>query len=58
MCNKIKCAIQYTVDLINNIINRDVQEESATASHFPHKHLMKQQRVYLSLSCGDVSFRY
>ncbi len=28
MCNKIKCAIQYTVDLINNNINRDVQEES------------------------------
>ncbi len=25
MCNKIKCAIQYTVDLINNNINRDVQ---------------------------------
>ncbi len=29
ICNKIKCAIQYTVDLINNIINRDVQEECA-----------------------------
>ncbi len=29
MCNKIKCAIQYTVDLINNNINRDVQEEYA-----------------------------
>ncbi len=29
MCNKIKCAIQYTVDLINNNINRDVQEECA-----------------------------
>ncbi len=29
MCNEIKCAIQYTVDLINNNINRDVQEESA-----------------------------
>ncbi len=27
MCNKIKCAIQYTVDLINNNINRDVQED-------------------------------
>ncbi len=26
MCNEIKCAIQYTVDLINNNINRDVQE--------------------------------
>ncbi len=29
MCNKIECAIQYTVDLINNNINRDVQEECA-----------------------------
>ncbi len=26
MCNKIKCAGQYTVDLINNNISRDVQE--------------------------------
>ncbi len=31
MCNKIKCAIQYTVDLINNNINRDVQEECANS---------------------------
>ncbi len=23
MCNKIKCAIQYTVDLINNNISRE-----------------------------------
>ncbi len=29
MCNEIKCAIQYTVDLINNNISRDVQEECA-----------------------------
>ncbi len=29
MCNTIKCALQYTVDLINNNINRDVQEECA-----------------------------
>ncbi len=26
---RVKCAIQYTVDLINNNINRDVQEECA-----------------------------
>ncbi len=26
MCNEIKCAIQYTVDLIKNNINRYVQE--------------------------------
>ncbi len=29
MCNEIKCAIQYTVDIINNNISRDVQEECA-----------------------------
>ncbi len=29
MCNKIKCAIQNTVDLINNNISREVQEECA-----------------------------
>ncbi len=29
MCNKIKCAIQYTVDVIHNNIKRDVQEECA-----------------------------
>ncbi len=31
MCNEIKCAIQYTVDLINNTINRDVQRNVQTA---------------------------
>ncbi len=31
MCNEIKCAIQYTVDLINNNINRYVQEECANS---------------------------
>ncbi len=31
MCNEITCAIQYTVDLINNNINRDVQEECANS---------------------------
>ncbi len=29
MCNKTKCAAQYTVDLINNNISRDVQEGCA-----------------------------
>ncbi len=29
MCNKMKCAIQHTVDLVNNNINKDVQEECA-----------------------------
>ncbi len=31
MCNEIKCAIQYTVDLRNNNINRDVQMNVQTA---------------------------
>ncbi len=31
MCIELKCAIQYTVDLINNHINRDVQEECANS---------------------------
>ncbi len=34
MCNKINYAIQYTVDLINNNINRDVQEECANSFMF------------------------
>ncbi len=29
MCNKITCAGQYTVDLINNNISRNMQEECA-----------------------------
>ncbi len=29
MCYEIKCAIQYTVVLINSNINRDVQEKCA-----------------------------
>ncbi len=28
------------------------------ASHLSHKHLMKQKRVYLSLSCGDETPLY
>ncbi len=31
MCYKMKCAEQYTVDLINNNISRDVQEEWANS---------------------------
>ncbi len=38
MCNKIKCAIQYTVDLINNNINRDVQEEWANRLYRVYTH--------------------
>ncbi len=43
MCNKIKCAKQYTVDLINNNINRDVQEECANRLY----------RVYIHSSNAD-----
>ncbi len=38
MCNKIKCAIQYTVDLINNNRNRDVQEECAKTLYRVYTH--------------------
>ncbi len=38
MCNKIKCAIQYTVDLINNNINRDVQEGCANRLYQVYTH--------------------
>ncbi len=49
MCTKIKCAIQYTVDLINNNINRDVQEECAILQFIKlsHVHFMRP-----SLSLG------
>ncbi len=43
MCNKIKCAKQYTEDLINSNINRDVQEECAN----------KLYRVYTCSSNTD-----
>ncbi len=32
------CAIQYTVDLINNNINRDVQEECANRLYLVYTH--------------------
>ncbi len=28
------------------------------ALHLPHKHLIKQKRVYLSLSCGEETALY
>ncbi len=43
MCNKIKCAILYTVVLINNNINRDVQEKCANRLY----------RVYTQSSNAD-----
>ncbi len=38
MCYKIKCAIQYTVDLINNNISRAVQEECANRLYRVYTH--------------------
>ncbi len=38
MCNKIKFAIQYIVDLINNNINSDVQEECAKRLYWVYTH--------------------
>ncbi len=43
MCNEIKCAGQYTEDLINNNINQDVQEECANRLY----------RVYIHSSNAD-----
>ncbi len=37
-CNKLKCAGQYTVDLINNNISRDVQEECANRLYRIYTH--------------------
>ncbi len=36
MCNKINCALQYNVDLIN--ISRDVQEECANRLYRLYTH--------------------
>ncbi len=38
MCNEIKCTIQYTVDLINSNMNRDVQEECANRLYRVYTH--------------------
>ncbi len=38
MCNKLKYALQYTVDLINNNINRNVQEECANRLYRVYTH--------------------
>ncbi len=52
MYNEIKCAIQYTVDLINNNINRDVQEECANrlyrvCTHYIESCQVKSSHLYL-----------
>ncbi len=54
MCNEIKCAIQYTVDLINNNINRDVQEECANigCTGYVHIKLSPVNVMRPSLSLG------
>ncbi len=60
MCYEIKCAIQYTVDLINNNINRDVQTARRMCKHgctgYVHiklRHVnVNVMRPSLSLSLG------
>ncbi len=46
MCNEIKCAIQYTVDLINNNINRDVQEECVNRLYRVYTHYIESCKCY------------
>ncbi len=64
MCNKIKCAIQYTVDLINNNINRDVQEEYANRSvHIAAMRMMENSECFTvysieSCKCYETEFEF
>ncbi len=53
MCNKIKCAGQYTVDLINNNISRDVQE-ICIAAMMEHSGIL----LFVKLSHVDVEFEF
>ncbi len=42
MCNKMKCAIQYTVDLTNNNINMDLSPTLLPA-HYLNKGIQHQK---------------
>ncbi len=46
MCNEITCAIKYTVDLINNHINRGVQEECANGLYRVCTHYIESCKCY------------
>ncbi len=46
MCNKIKCAIQYTVDLINNNTNRNVQTGCTGYIHIAAMWMMESNECF------------
>ncbi len=46
MCNKIKCAIQYTVDLINNNISRNVQTGCTGYVHIAAMQMMENSECF------------
>ncbi len=46
MCNKIKCAIQYTVDLINSNINRYVQTGCTGYVHIAAMRMMENNGCF------------
>ncbi len=49
MCNKIKCAGLYTVDLINNYISRDVQ--TGCTSEEPWRKSKEMYYYYFFIPC-------
>ncbi len=53
MCNEIKCAIQYTVDLINNNINGDVQEECVNRLYWVCTHSSNADNNYRNIIFPD-----
>ncbi len=61
MCNEIKCAIQYTVDLINNNINRDVQEDCANSKKNVQTWLYRVCTHYIEsckCTCYETEFEF
>ncbi len=57
MCYEIKCAIQYTVDLIDNNINRDVQRIVQTARRMCKHGCTGYVHIKLSFTGGDFKAR-
>ncbi len=59
MCNEIKCAIQYTVDLINNNINRGCAEECANSKKNVQTWLYWVCTHYIeSCKCYETEFKF
>ncbi len=60
MCNKIKCAKQYTEDLINNNIKRDVETGCTRYIHVAAIRMMRivnvLQLVIESCKCYETEF--